>query len=338
MSNYFRVSSLVGPRLAELGISSAAVLRHAGLPLGFFEQEKAYLETDAFFALWRAIDEISGDPAIGLQLGAEDRIERYDPIAISSLYAQTFREAIERAARYKRLMCPEDIRVENRGDECVMQFDWTLARATEPAMLTDMCFAWVLSIARRGTGRKIAPLRVEFARPSAHRAVYEDHFGCAVRFKAPRNALVFRKTDVDRPFMTYNRDLLAMIAPQLEAELAFQQAQESAIEQVKGAVKRLLAGQRPELGAVARELGQSVRTLQRRLADAGATFQQVLADARHELALHYLTHSGRELNETAYLLGYADANSFFRAFQQWEGMPPGRWRDTKRAKAARAGA
>jgi len=193
-----------------------------------------------------------------------------------------------------------------------------------------MCFAWVLSIARRGTGQKIFPLRVEFARPPAHRSIYEEHLGCPVRFKATRNAFVFPKSDMDRPFLTYNPDLLAMIAPQLDTELAHQHAQESAVEQVKGSLKRLLAGQRPGLAEVSRELGQSARTLQRRLAQAGVTFQQVLADARHELARHYLIHSSRELNETAYLLGYADANSFFRAFQQWEGMPPGRWRDANR--------
>ncbi|MCX6950986.1 MAG: AraC family transcriptional regulator [Verrucomicrobia bacterium] len=327
MSTHFRVSSLIRPRLLDLRISPEAVLRQAGLPLGFFDQEKIYVETRDFFALWQAIADHSGDPAIGLKLGDEPRMERYDPIAISTLYTRSFRDAIERAGRYKRLMCPEDIRVIPRGDECAIRFDWTMARGTEPPMLTDMCFAWVLCIARRGSGRPITPLRVEFERPPSNRTLYEKHFGCTVRFKADRNAFVFRKSDMDRPFLTYNPDLLAALAPPLEAELAYQQAQESPVEQVKTTIKRLLAGQRPDLAQVARELGQSPRTLQRRLTTAGVTFQQVLARSRQELAKHYLIHSGRELNETAYLLGYEDANSFFRAFQQWEGISPGRWRE-----------
>ena len=85
-------------------------------------------------------------------------------------------------------------------------------------------------------------------------------------------------------------------------------------------IKRLLAGRRPDLRDVARELGVSTRTLQRRLGDAGVTFQQLLEDARRELARHYLLHSSLDLIETAYLLGYEDANSFFRAFQQWEAI------------------
>ena len=37
-----------------------------------------------------------------------------------------------------------------------------------------------------------------------------------------------------------------------------------------------------------------------------------------------------ELNETAYLLGHEDTNSFFRAFHHWEGTSPGQWREFQR--------
>jgi AraC-like DNA-binding protein len=66
--------------------------------------------------------------------------------------------------------------------------------------------------------------------------------------------------------------------------------------------------------------------LQRRLTEEGITFQRLLEEARRELARHYLLHSSLELNQIAYLLGYEDANSFFRAFHQWEGTSPGQWR------------
>lgn len=89
---------------------------------------------------------------------------------------------------------------------------------------------------------------------------------------------------------------------------------------------QLLAGRRPALGDVARTLGRSTRTLQRQLTDLGVTFQGLLREARRELARHYLAQSSLELTETAYLLGFDDANSFFRAFQSWEGIPPHRWR------------
>jgi AraC-like DNA-binding protein len=157
--------------------------------------------------------------------------------------------------------------------------------------------------------------------------MYEGHFRCPVRFDGRRNTIVFRKADLDRPFITHNADLFAAVAPQLEAELAQALASKATAEQVKGVLKRLLAGRRPGVEDVARELRLSSRTLQRRLTEAGVTFQQLTQEARRGLARHYLLHSALELNQTAYLLGYEDAHSFFRAFHGWEGTSPGAWRE-----------
>jgi len=308
-------------------------LRQAGLPMGLFDQEKIFVTTEELFALYRGISEVSHDPAIGLKMAIEERVERYDPVSIAALYAKTFRDALQRLARYKQLTCPEEIRIAERGDECVLHFRWLLAEEKEPDFLIDICFAWIVVLGRRGTGRLLNPKRVELNRTEAHRKMYEQHFQCPVKFGARQNVLVFNKADVDRPFVTHNPDLLAILAPQLEAELTQKLAERSLGEQVKGILKRLLAGQRPELETVAGELRMSTRTLQRRLTSEGATFQQLMEDARRELARHYLLNSSLELNETAYLLGYEDANSFFRAFHYWEGTSPGEWR-TSHAKSA----
>jgi len=72
---------------------------------------------------------------------------------------------------------------------------------------------------------------------------------------------------MELPFITYNSDLLATVAPQLEAELAEQLAQRNFSEQAKGILKQLLAGQRPGIDDLARELHMSIRTLQRRLTE-----------------------------------------------------------------------
>jgi len=333
MTNRFRLSTMLTRRLEDRGISLPAVLRQAGLPMGILNQEKVLLTTEEFFALNRGIAEVTGDPTIGLKLGTEDRMERYDPIAIVAVCTRSFRDAIGRISRYKQLTCPEKIDLVERGNESAVHFTWLLAEEEEPAMLIDVCFAWILSIARRGTGRPIHPKRVEFHRPEAHRAMYEKHFQCSIKFRAAKNVLVFHKPDMDAAFLTYNADLLAAVAPQLEAELKQQLAEKNFREQVKATLKRLLAGERPAVEHVARELRLSKRTLQRRLTEDGITFQQLMEEARRELARHYLLHSSLELNETAYLLGYEDANSFFRAFHEWEGTTPGQWRTRHVASA-----
>src|SRR3989440_2859794 len=330
MSNRFRVSSTLPRKLKELGLSSDAVLRQAGLTTGLFKLERILVSTEELFALHRGIAGASNAPAIGLKLGTEERVERYDPVKLAALSARSFRDAVERSARYKQLTCPEEIRLVERGNECAIQFLWLLAHEQEPPLLVDVCFAWIVTLGQRGTGQPIHPKRVELQRPPANREIYEAYFHCPVKFKATQNALVFSKADMELPFVTYNADLLATVAPQLEAELTERLAEKTFTEQAKGILKQLLAGQRPGIQDLARELHLSTRTLQRRLTEQGITFQRLLDEARHELARHYLLHSSRELNETAYLLGYEDANSFFRAFHHWEVTSPGQWRVLQR--------
>lgn len=316
-------------RLEELGVAPSAVLRHAGLPMGLFDQGKIWITTGEMFALYNAVHEISGDPGIGLKLGSEERIERYDPIAIAALYTRSFRDALDRMARYKRLTCPEEIRIVEHGNECAVEFVWLLADEAEPATLIDACFAWIVAIGRRGIGHSVNPKRVEFQRPESNRRLYEDHFVCPVKFGARHNMLLFRGEDLAQPFLTHNPDLLEIVAPQLDAELTQQLAHKSLKEQVKGILKKFLAGQRPRLEDVAVELRVSARTLQRRLLAERITFQTLVEEARREMAQHYLLQSSLELNETAYLLGYEDPNSFFRAFHRWEGTSPGEWRSAR---------
>jgi AraC-like DNA-binding protein len=334
MNKHFRVSGSTFQKLEELGVSAAKVLRRAGLPQEYSKEPRVLLKTEELFSLWRAIGELSTDPAIGCLLGTENRIERFHPIGVAALSSENLGAAIKQMARYKQLTCPEEILQERDDDEWIIQFRWLLADEVAPPVLNECCFAWVLSIARQGTGTHLSPLRVEFVQPRPHAKVIERHFGCPVIYGGPRNGIVFRSGDAQRPFVTRNAELLGMLAPQFEDELKEENGDEKFVERVRIAVQQKLTGRRPTIGDVADALHLSSRTLQRRLQDEGSSFQRVLEDARHQLARHYLNNSVLELNEAAYLLGFEDGNSFVRAFRGWEGVPPARWREQQRARAA----
>lgn len=334
MNKHFRFSGSNFVKLEELGVRASAVLRRAGLPQEFIDQPRVLLNTEELFALWRAVGEVSTNPTIGLLLGTENRTERFHPIGLAALSSENFGAAIDQMARYKQLTCPEEILQEKDDEEWGIQFRWLLADEVEPPVLNECCFAWVLSIARQGTGTRLSPLRVEFVQPREHVKVIERHFGCPVVCGAARNAIVFRVADAQRSFVTRNAELLGMLAPQFEEELKRESGDENFLERIRVAIQQKLTGQRPTIEDIADALHISSRTLQRRLQDEGSSFQRVLEEARHQLARHYLTNSVLELNEAAYLLGYNDANSFVRAFRTWEGVPPARWREQQRANAA----
>jgi AraC-like DNA-binding protein len=326
MTDRFRITKAWAQRFAEEKIAVPALLRRAGLPANLFEQETIYVTTAEVFAIWRTVAEMSPDPGFGLKLGTEIRFERSHPVSIAGVCSRTFGDALQRLARYKQLTCPEEIRVHRKAQETSVEFFFIEAREAQPDIMVDLGLSWILNVGRRGTDGEITPLRLELTRPVKHRALLERHFGCRVHFKADRNALVFRSSDLDRPFVTHNEELLTMIGTQLDSEIKARNPSNGISEQVRQTLRRLLAGKRPTLHDVAQELGLGDRTLQRRLTDAGLTFQRLVEETRRELARHYLKQRAVELNEAAFLLGFEDANSFFRAFQGWEGTSPGEWR------------
>ena len=326
MTDRFRITKAWAQRFAEEKIAVPTLLRRAGLPANLFQQEKIYVTTAQIFALWRSVAEMSPDPGFGLKLGTELRFERSHPVSIAGVCSRSFGDALQRLARYKQLTCPEEIRVHRKAQEASVEFFFVEAKETQPDIMVDLGLSWILCVGRRGSDGEITPLRLELSRPVKHRALLERHFGCRVCFKSDRNALVFRSSDLDRPFVTHNEELLTAITTHVESELKARNASVNVGEQVKDALRRSLAGKRPTLQDVAQELGMGARTLQRRLTEAGFTFQQLVEDTRRELARHYLKQRAVELNEAAFLLGFEDANSFFRAFQVWEGTSPTEWR------------
>ncbi|MDR3728100.1 MAG: AraC family transcriptional regulator ligand-binding domain-containing protein [Terracidiphilus sp.] len=331
MQKHFRVSGRLALKLAELEISVPAVLRRAGLPQDLFEQTRILVSTEQLFALWFAIGVVSADPLIGLKLGVETKTERFHPMAIAALSTGNFVAAVKHLARFKKLTAPEEILNELDEHEFSVSFRWLFAVDAEPPALSDYCLAWTLSLARVGTGnQKLTPIRIEYLQPRSNLRPFERHFGCEVIGGASRNAIVFRAADATAPFVTRNAELLDLLAPQFEEQLRQFKTEDTFVELVRRAIQDRLTGHRPSIEVIAETLHMSSRTVQRRLQDAGYSFQRVLDEARHQMARYYLSNSVLELNETAYLLGFEDPNSFGRAFRSWEGVPPSDWRETHR--------
>jgi AraC-like DNA-binding protein len=330
MPKHFRVPGRLAVKLNELGVPIPAVLRRAGLPRDLFDQTRVLVSTEELFALWRAIESVSDDPLIGLKLGVETKTERFHPMAIAALSTQNLVAATEHMARFKKLTAPEEILIQLDEEEFTVGFRWLLAMDAEPQVLTDYCFAWMLSLARHGTGTQVSPVRVEYVQQRTNVRQIERNLGCKVIGGASRNAVVFRASDATAPFVTRNAELLDLLAPQFEEQLRQYKDEDSFTELVRRTIQDKLAGHRPSIDAISQALHMSPRTLQRRLKESGSNFQRVLDEARHQMARYYLSNSALELNEAAYLLGFEDPNSFGRAFRMWEGMPPSDWRETHR--------
>ncbi|MDO9608819.1 MAG: AraC family transcriptional regulator ligand-binding domain-containing protein [Brevundimonas sp.] len=308
-----------------MGLSASSLLRQARLPTTLHLTGQA-ITTAQYFALMRALENLADQPALGVEMIQQAETSVHPPSTLAAFYAPDYRGGLERLSRFKRLCTPEILSVHEERGTCTLTVDWLHSKEAEPAVSIDITFATIIELGRRSSGKAVRPIGVEFARSGPKAPGYEDYFKAPVRFGAARDALILDRTDLDLPFVGHNPELLAMLTPTLGRTLQELDAQSTISDQVVMALKLLLPSGRPELPDVARQLGMSERTLQRRILTEGASFRELLLQARRDLWKQLLADEAIHIDEIAYLLGYQDVTSFYRAFRAWEGVTPAQWR------------
>ena len=315
--------------MTRAGLPPEALLRQARLPATLHLNADAFVTTAQFFSLWKAIEQLMPEPGLGLRLFEALDTAALPPSTLAAFHARDYRDGLLRLTRFKHLCTPEQLLCDEGNSECTISVQWLHASEPTPAMATDVTFAAMVELGRRGTGQRLTPIRVELARPNPKSEVYWAYFDCPIRYDAAADVLVLKLADLERPFPGHNPELLDMLTPALASMLGELHAQSSVGEQVKVVLKRSLASGRPELSQVARDLGMSERTLQRRITEDGTTFRALLIEARQELARQLLSVPDTGIDEVAFLLGYQDTNAFYRAFREWEGVTPAQWRELR---------
>jgi AraC-like DNA-binding protein len=181
-------------------------------------------------------------------------------------------------------------------------------------------------------------MRLAFAHQSdAAPAEYARVLGIMPEFGTPSHLICFDAALLAMPVPNADAGMYPVLqqhAERLLQERAEERERHGIVAQVRACVIRNLANDRVRLAGIADELGLSPRTLQRKLSDAGASFQQVLDAARFALAQDYLRQRGLSLADIAFLLGYQEQSAFTHAFREWSGMNPGAWRERALAGVA----
>ena len=313
-------------RLGRAGLDVDAILRRANLPRARFNVAKPEGTTAEFFALWRAVEQSGAEADLGLRLGVEALTDYENVATLAALHSATLGEGLQKLARYKRLVCPEKISIDVKNGEARLRFEWLLADGGPPTLLTDLIFAGVMNLAQRGTMTSVRPRRLELTRRRANEAMLERHFRCELCFDAPHDLMIFDEAALALPMVHRNAQLLSILLPGLELAVAQDDPRRTLVDEVREALSETISGDRPAIAKVAKSLGMSARTLQRRLGELGTTYQDLLDDVRRQSARRLLTSTDLGMGEVAFLLGFEEVNSFTRAFHLWEGTTPAKWR------------
>jgi len=323
MSNSTRYA--VGELLVQVcgvaKISSERLLRRAGLPADFFELSDTSVGIEKFFELWNAVEQEAESLDTILALGIGYARGPFASPVFAFSCSETVEHGLDRIAEFKPLMGPLGLDIERENDSLVLTHNTLDAAYTLPPIFGLLESIYIIECARNCTGEHIVPLMISCPSPDSTSAVLTDFFGIEVKV-ADHCKLAFSESDAKLPLLTRNDSLWSVLGPQLSKQLEKQHDPSSTKSRVKEVLVATLAGGMVSSDGVANKLYLSKRSLQRRLSEEGTTFQKVLTETRIELSAHYLAQPEISLTEIAYLLGFKDQTSYFRAHQEWLGKTP----------------
>src|SRR3984957_6471557 len=136
----FKAANAFWLGLTKIGLTPAAVLSQARVPVTVYDGKKNLVTTEQFFALWRAAGELLPDPAAGLKIATQIDVGNRPPSSMAAYYARDYRDALTRPSRFKQLCSPEEVQITKSKDECSIQLVWLHAQEETPALLTDAAF------------------------------------------------------------------------------------------------------------------------------------------------------------------------------------------------------
>lgn len=308
----------------DFGLKPEHVLRRAGLPEDLFSRSEHGISTDEYFRFWLAMEAEAGDVMFPLRIVETVTAEAFSPPLFAALCSANLMQAVQRLAKYKQLVAPMSLEVDvGKEGELAVSPRWLLVQTDVPYSLQVAEIAFFVRLARLATREPIQALRVTLPKlpPSTYARRYESFFGAPVQH-GEHPSVTFAAVDALRPFLTVNEGMWRAFEPDLRRRLSELDVTATTADRVRAVLLELLPSNAATIEKTAERLGLSKRTLQRRLEDDGENFRALVNATRESLARHYLGHTKMSGGEIAFLLGFEDPNSFYRAFQDWTGQTP----------------
>jgi AraC-like DNA-binding protein len=306
-------------------IDPAPLLQQAGLSEEDLDNPENRISAAAQAKLLESAAEALHDPALGFHIAMGVNPRELGLVFYVASAVKNLGEAIELLVRYCRIV-NEAIRVQlvRRSDDLVMDVRVVGVPRLRAAQNAELAVAIILKGLREITGRNVHPIKISLVHPrNSDLPEFEMFCGCRVEFGGPSDQLVFSGESLAIPLITEDTYLLDTLRPICdEAARRRETAPGSLRTLVEDEALMLLPHAKAQRHNVARKLAMSPRTLARRLADEGTTFEEVVDGLRRSLALEYIRSPSISFSQVAWLLGYEGAVSFNHAFRRWTGRPP----------------
>ncbi|HQV33076.1 MAG TPA: AraC family transcriptional regulator [Calditrichia bacterium] len=282
-----------------------------------------------YYAFLERLTTLDRDPTtLPLRVGATMRCDEYGAFGLAWKSAPNLRGSYERAERYARMLTSvSSYEVEKTKGGAYMHLHRAGERRLGLRLSNEATIASITAISREVSTVPFQAEAVFFRHPApASLAGHEDYFGCPVYFDSDRDALLVSRETLQNPNRLGDESIARFFDNHLEGEISRLEDDGDLAGRVRGQVSQALSEGVPRISDVAGQLGMSGRTLQRKLADQGYSYQSLVDEARRHLAGQLLRETDYALVEVAFMTGFSEQSAFSRAFKRWEGQTPRSYR------------
>ena len=316
MNAFDRLGYAVDPLLA-----SAAIRRHD------LDNPDARIPCEALGAIIECAQRERFTPNLGLELARVTPPGSSPLLDYLVLTSDTVGAGMRQLAQYLHLVGNPVVFELHEGDYPIHV---SMAAGAAPFSIEYVTTLTILRF-RAETDGRFAPRDVSFRHTPDDPAGFERVLGCPINSKAVLDGFCVSRDAWRLPLRRRDPVLRQMLETQANEILARLPPRSGLALEGQRALASRVAGGDTRIQTIARQLAISERTLQRRLASEGVSYQSLLDDARKEAAARYLGGSTLAICEVAYLVGYSEPAPFHRAFKRWYGMTPEAFRQLARA-------
>lgn len=193
---------------------------------------------------------------------------------------------------------------------------------------SDFKLSGMLSYIKLLCGKNIQLIEVHFTHSKPKNICeYEQVFQSNILFEKSSNALIFNSNLLSMPILEPNKSLLHLF--EKNANNAIEELSANAYYTTKVTKlinEELLKSNLISIDSIAKKLSLSVRSLQLYLHKENTSYAELLKDTRKNTAINYLANPNIPIAEIAYLLGFSEVSAFHRAFKNWTGLTPAKFR------------
>ncbi|MBX9764247.1 MAG: AraC family transcriptional regulator [Pseudomonadaceae bacterium] len=320
--------------MRSCGENPQPLLERYGLDAARLAEPRARLSIPRYMRLGHSAIQQCGEPGLGLLMGQFSRMSQLGLAGVTAAQAPTVREAARAMIRFEPLYAAN-----YRGQSSLHEDKhgaWLRFYSISPYntynrfVVDSVLASWAQQLSRLAQQPvSVEKVQIEFSAPD-YAAHYSELFACPVEFACEHNQLRLNQPTLNLRNPEHCpgtwRHLLEICEEQLQQLTRTRNLRER-ITQLLGP---LLHGREPDLAEVAARLQLPTWTLRRKLAEEGTQFRSILNDTRRDLAMAYIRDTELAFGEIAYLLGFASAEAFQRAFKRWNQQTPGEYRREQR--------